>query len=59
MAFIADLKKAIDTSILNDKSGLIIRGASGIGALIASQFAYKEETVTALCYAFDRLDQAI
>ena len=54
---VADLKKTIDTSIFNDKSDLIIGGASGFGALTASQFACNEETVTTMYYAFDRLDQ--
>ncbi|MCJ1280479.1 hypothetical protein MMC21_008307 [Puttea exsequens] len=38
MTPIPDLKKPLDFSILEDKSVLITGGASGIGALIASQF---------------------
>ncbi|KAK4693766.1 hypothetical protein P7C71_g3692, partial [Lecanoromycetidae sp. Uapishka_2] len=43
---IADLKKPLDTSIFKDKSVLITGGASGIGALTATQCAVHGAHVT-------------
>ena len=39
MTPVPDLSKALDLSILKDKSVLVTGGASGLGALIASSFA--------------------
>lgn len=39
MTPVADLSKTLDLSILRNKSVLITGGASGLGALIAIQFA--------------------
>lgn len=46
MTVTADLRKAFDPSILLNKSILITGGASGIGALIANQFAHHGAIVT-------------
>ena len=39
MTPVADLSKVLDLSILRDKSVLVTGGASGLGALIATNFA--------------------
>ena len=39
MTPIPDLSKAIDLSALRDKSAIVTGGASGLGALIATQLA--------------------
>ena len=39
MTPIADLSKVLDLSILRDKSVIVTGGASGLGALIATNFA--------------------
>ena len=46
MVIIADPRKAPDTAILKNKSVLITGGASGIGALVATQFARHGSFVT-------------
>jgi len=46
MTVIADLRKPLNTSVLKNKSVLVTGGSSGIGALIANQFAQHGATVT-------------
>ena len=39
MTPVADLSKVLDLSVLRDKSVIVTGGASGLGALIATNFA--------------------